>query len=305
MKSPSISALVTNCSSLKSAEPSRGLAFGDLVPGPQDSVATQWLARVRAAPANHRTEALYTGRGFLRLKRLAHRLEVPLFVVSAGLGLLRPDTRIPSYNMSVSSSTPAALQKRVVGVFSAKDWWASIQQSPYATSVDEMFAGPVKGLVLIALSSAYVPLVMHDLNRLDDEERARLRLFGASETKYPAELRAMLLPYDARLDRVVRGSKVDFAQRAAEHFVSACEASDQFPTTLATQRDWVEAELSKVVARETPKRRSVDDDEIRRLASKFAAQGVGQSRALAILRHEQGIACEQSRFRRLFLEVTR
>lgn len=305
MKSPQISALVTNCSSLKSAPPSPGLVFADLAPGPQDTVAQRWLARVRAASAIDRADTLYRGRGVLRLKRLAGRTRASLFVVSAGLGLLRANTRIPSYDLSVSTTMPAAIQKRVLGKFSAQHWWASVQQSKFAAPIAEVFGGPPNGLVLLALNSAYVPLVTQELSDLSGEQRGRIRLFGASDAKYSSELRAMLMPYDARLDRLVSGSKVDFAQRAAEHFICGCEANSGFPTTLAAQRDWVELELSRVVAPEVPKRRPADDNEIRRLAAKFAAQGVGQSRALAILRREQGIACEQGRFRRLYREVTR
>jgi hypothetical protein len=303
--SVSISAMVTNCSSLKSVAPDPGLAVGTIVPGPQVAVAEQWLKRVAAVSPTCRASDLYSGRGVKRLKRVAERLSVPIFIASAGLGLLRGGTKVPSYDLSVSLVAPVAVQRRVVAGFSAHDWWASVQQTTYATPFTEVFAGVTKGLVLVAVSSAYVPLLTQDLTRLEAEQRARLRLFGASDSKYPSELRPMLMPYDARLDRLVRGSKVDFAQRAAEHFASGCEAGVGFPTTLEAQRHWVEGELNRVVTRPGPKRRSVDDEEIRRLASRFAKEGVRQTRALALLRREEGIACEQSRFRRLFLEVSR
>lgn len=213
---------------------------------------------------------------------------------------------VPSYDLSVSPSAPSAVQRRVVGGFSAKDWWASLQGSRYAAPLREVLTGKrASGLILIAVSSAYVPLLTHQLSQLEREQRERLRLFGAVDSKYPPDLRGMLMPYDRRLDALIRGSKVDFAQRAAEHFVAGCAAEDAFPSALEQQRAWVQAKLDSVVAQSNKKRQVMDDAEIRVIAAKLAAQGVCQTRALLILRQQRGIACEQGRFRRLFIEATK
>jgi hypothetical protein len=160
-------------------------------------------------------------------------------------------------------------------------------------------------MVLVAVSSAYVALIAQQLSQLAAVLRVRLRLFGAVDSKYPSDLRPQLMPYDARLDSLVRGSKVDFAQRAAEHFVAGC-LTNSFPTDLEQQRNWVQTEMARVATRASaPKRRALNDAEIRAIAADLAARGIGQSKALSILRQERQVACEQSRFRRLFLEATK
>jgi len=197
------------------------------------------------------------------------------------------------------------VQKRVGGGFSAKDWWRSLQASKYAVPFQQVFAADNAGLVLVAVSSAYVPLLVSELCQLESAQRDRLRLFGAVDSKYPPPLSDLLLPYDKRLDALIRGSKVDFAQRAAEHFLSGCASDDAFPTTLEAQRAWVDAQLEGVASQATQKRQVVNDAAIRAIAAKLAAQGLGHTRALTILRQQRGIACEQRRFRRLFLEATK
>jgi hypothetical protein len=114
----------------------------------------------------------------------------------------------------------------------------------------------------------------------------------------------MLMPYDSRLDLLIRGSKVDFAQRAAEHFLNGITADDDFPAAIDDQRTWVKDMLGRVITEPAEKRQAADDARIRALAEKMATQGLSHTKALSKLRQQYGIACEQSRFRRLFLEAT-
>lgn len=297
-----ISALVTNCSARKTVPPAAGLTFNDLVQGSQGQVADQWKSALKRAPVLTSASDLYCGRGVRRMQRLATHISARLFIASAGLGLVRSGDRIPSYNLSVSPGIVSAVQRRVSGEFSAKEWWGGLQESKYAVPFQQVF-GADTGLVLIAVSSAYVPLLTSQLCQLESAQRDRLRLFGAVDSRYPHQLSHLLLPYDKRLDALVRGPKIDFAQRAAEHFISGCISGDAFPATLELQRAWVNTQLEVVASLSPKKRQVVSDAEIRAIAAKLAAQGICQTRALSILRQQRGVACEQRRFRRLFLEV--
>lgn len=303
MATVAISALVTNCSAQKSAESAPGLSYEDLAPGAQRAVEVQWLTALERSSPAVRARDLYTGRGVRRMQRLADSLGAQLFVASAGLGLVSGEDKVPSYDLSASGSTESAVQGRVLDSFSPRDWWASLQQSRYATRIGDVFARKA-GLVLVAISNAYVPLLVDELAGLEQALRLRLRLFGAVDSKYPADLRHLLMPYDARLDALIRGSKVDFAQRAAEHFVTSMSTNTSFPNAIEEQRSWVKSNLDAVVVKPVEKRQAVDDERIRQLARKLAKQGLSHTKALAVLRQQHGIACEQSRFRRLFLEAT-
>jgi hypothetical protein len=297
------SAFVTNCSARKSVAITTGLTAIDLRAGTQNAVSKQWLSIVDRAPTAARACELYTGRGMKRMRRLADALNVPLYVASAGLGLLKSDENVPSYDLSVSAGTPSAIQRRTTGGFSAQNWWTTVQRTAYAQPVAELFSGLRAGLVLIAVSNAYVPLLIGDLAKLSGSELDRLRLFGAVDSRYPPHLRPHLMPYDSRLDALIPGSKVDFAQRAAEHFIVGVSNDDSFPSQIDKQRAWVEVSLSKVTVKARQKRAFADDTRIRDFARELAAQGLSYTNALDALRRQHGIACEQSRFRRLYLEA--
>ena len=299
-----IAALVTNCSARKSVAAAESPNVLDLTMGNQDAVAQQWMASLARAPKVASASDLYTGRGVKRMRRLANQLDAPFYIVSAGLGLVRATDEVPNYDLSVSAATPKAVQRRVTGSFSANDWWAAVQQSTYAHPIRKLFRGDDDQFVLIAVSNAYVPLLVAELEELSTRHRTRLRLFGSMDAKYPSTLRMFLMPYDSRLDELVPGSKVDFAQRAAEHFIAGALAHRDFPVEVDQQREWVEARLNPVMPKRRPKREAVDDGRIREFAREFARQGLSYTSALNRLRKDRGIACEQSRFRRLFLEAT-
>jgi hypothetical protein len=299
-----ICALVTNCSARKSALGAPGLLYRNLAKGPQSAVGDRWLAALEQAPATTRARDLYSGRGVVRMQALADRLGAPLYIASAGLGLVKSEEKVPSYDLSVSTDTPSAVQRLIDDDFCAKAWWSNLSRSPYATPINDLFDENADHLICIAVSNSYVPLMSDDLARLDKKRRDRLRLFGAADSKYQPALRPMLMPYDRRLDTLVRGSKVDFAQRAAEHFIVALTTDKHFPTSVDEQRAWVAATLDEVPIKAQEKRQVVDDAKIMELAGGLAAQGHSHTRALGILR-KQGIACEQGRFRRLFIEATK
>lgn len=239
------------------------------------------------------------------MQALADRLGSPLYIASAGLGLVSSAEKVPGYDLSISLDTPAAVQHLIDGAFVARDWWADLSRSPYATPLKNIFDRNSDHLVLIAVSNSYVTLIAEELARLDESARDRLRLFGAADSKYPAALRSLLMPYDGRLDALVRGSKVDFAQRSAEHFIEGMTSDKHFPTRVDEQRAWVTAALSRVPVKAPQRRQVVDDAKIIEFARKLAAQGHSHTKALGILRKQNGIACEQSRFRRLFIEATK
>lgn len=298
-----IACLVTNCSARKSAQSAPGLSSANLPVGDQATVTKHWVAAVETAPSNTRASDLYLGRSVRRMQRLAADLDVPLYIASAGLGLLKADEKIPSYDLSVSGSNPSAIQRRIEGGFSASEWWVAVQQTKYATPIVHLFEKHKRGLLLIAVSNAYASLLASDLESLSMSQRDRLRLFATADARFPGNLRSQLMPYDARVDALVRGSKVDFAQRAAEHFIRG-SLDSRFPAELDGQRKWVEEKLSRIPVAARPKRANVDDDRIREIARELASKGLSYTTALNVLRRQHGVACEQSRFRRLFLEAT-
>lgn len=248
---------------------------------------------------------MYMGRGFSLGRTAAGKCNAPLFVVSAGLGLVAGDQVIPSYGLTVTSRDSDSVQQTVVGRFDARIWWSSIKQGPYSTDWYSVLNRP--GLILIALSQGYANLVADDLAALATADRSRLRLFGIGlqDVLAPA-LATQVMPYDDRLDSLLPGTRTDFAQRALSHYASSIVMHGE--TTAA--RHAVEQALSDVRAPDRVLRPRASDDELVGVIRRHLRTTRGIGRVLSRIRHEDSIACEQRRFTRLYrvaeqLEVTR
>lgn len=212
------SIVLTACTSRKTQPVSDGLRLRGIPRGPLDEVGRAWTQAVNAAAPVCTAQALYAGRDYLRLARQAgpHRLHV----VSAGLGLLAPDTPVPSYDATVAAGVEDSVFARVLGKASPRAWFTMLQaRSRYAIPMGAL-AGD--GLVLAALPARYLAMVADDLVRLGPE---RLRLFTGAHRDVPDALRGSLMPYDGLLADVpgYNGPLVGFAERALSHFLDTIQ----------------------------------------------------------------------------------
>lgn len=112
-----------------------------------------------------------------------------------------------------------------------------------------------------------------------------------------------MLPYDERLEGLPNyaGTRTDFPQRALLHFV---QELDGHRRDFGTAHASVLFEMSKLKKPELPVRVKKSDEEIMALLAKNWDKYDGASgRLLRFLRDEKKVACEQSRFRRLWLHL--
>ena len=159
--------------------------------------------------------------------------------------------------------------------------------------------GSNSGRILIALTRPYAQMVGESLSMLEPRTLARLRIFGTSlVSSLPAKLHPAIAPYDTRLDAILPGTRVDFSQRALHHFVGLLAGR------IEQERDAdyraVANALEKVKAPYRPNRPRRTDAEILEMISDRLQSQQGIARILRALRDEEGVACEQTRFTRLY-----
>ena len=294
--------VVTTCSAGKRCR--TRLRVDSLEAADQSSMASEWLAMLRAETELTPAGELYHSRAFAIARRAACKAGADLGIISAGLGYVRAERPIPAYDLTVRPSGPGSVPTRVTGAFNAVRWWRAVSDGPFSFPFVDELAG--RGLVMVCLSRSYAAMVADTLARFAEEARGALRIFGLSiGSSLPQSLRPFVMPYDERLGAVgADGARVDFAQRALEDFVeNALTAGPD----LEAQRDAVERRLAFAppLALRRPQRRA--DDETIREHIRVAIRDVGPRRsdALAHVRHVREVSCEQGRFARLFLDVTR
>lgn len=214
-------------------------------------------------------------------------------VVSAGLGWVRGETAIPSYDLTLARGSLAG---HIAGAFDPDVWWRSVVTGPFSTPpIDDLDDRPI---VLACVSQEYASFFATELERVP---QGKLRIFGSGlGRKLPERLGRAVMPYDERLGSLVGGTRADFAQRALAHYLFTLQPTDDLEKDAALVR---EAMSGLPSPKAIPTRRQLSDSEVRALIKSLLKQVGSRTRMLRHIRDVSGVACEQSRFARLYSEV--
>lgn len=297
-----ISAVVATCSAKKQLAPAIGLMASDLFADGQDAMFTAWRHRlVQDDLALVAAQDLYSGRAIKRARGVADGLGVPLYVISAGLGLVAGATPIPSYDLTISPTAPRPIQKHVKGDFSHAAWWQSVLQGPYSRTMDELESSD--GRILIALTQPYADLIGAALAHMPDHARCRLRIFGAgSGLRLPPDIVGQRINYGPQLDQLTPGTRLDAASRALAHFANLVK--DVPCSSITNDQLLVDHALSAIAEPETSSRRRMGDAALKPFVDRLIHEGFTATKAIGELRKTYQVACEERRFRRLYLEAS-
>jgi len=244
---------------------------------------------------------LYAGRSVNEALRAAAIIGSPLFFISAGMGIVGSEDKIPAYNLTpVDSGNGLSLALSEHSV-TASDWWSNLSSN----GLSQLIHDQSKHLALIALPASYLRMLSEDLSRFTKADVSRLRIFTSSAGKdeIPDFLRSAIMPYDERLETVPQfaGTRSDFPQRAMRHYVEILQGHT---FSLSVSRCLVEEFIKTCGRREVLTRRRLNDKQIKLLITTRwnSCQGLS-SRLLRALRDDEMVACEQSRFSQLWREV--
>lgn len=298
--------IVTNCTARKR---SRELPVSSAEIRNVNSVhdlARSWVRLAQGRASAARAADLYGGRSFRDAAVAAESCQGDLFIVSAGFGLVSSTAALPNYALTVSHGAGSIASQLKQFNASPADWWRALcVEIGSPAPVSQLVRQRPAAVVLIALPSSYLRMVAPELSILSTHELSRLRLFTSLAGLGVLEPRAAdcVLPYDDRLSglRGHAGTRTDFPQRALRHFVEVLHGH-QLPLQEG------KAAVIRALSRHKPPERQVraraTDDEICSAIRSLSASGIrSASTLLRRLRDEQGIACEQGRFRSLWQQV--
>ena len=298
-------ALVVGCTNRKRINASTPLQASSLPFGDQQQVAAEWQARLRSVDRDVNVRDLYCGRGFQEALTASSKFSGPLWVISAGLGLLNSYDRVAGYDLTTSRNSEQSVQRHISsGKLDEGSWWRAINRNrnPLSSLItNEARRGR---LFVIALSSQYLELVAEDLLEVEHEHHESLRIL--SRTELSAHLKALTpctIVYGDYLDgpdSPIPGTGADFASRMARHFADYVLREEPRGTFNMHHR-LLKASLEGLRRPKQTKRIRRSDLEIIDLIHELWERAGGHSsRMLRLLRDEQRTACEQSRFQHLF-----
>jgi len=302
--------VITNCTNRKSLEPEPRLSRMPTIKKGGDIGATsmEWVEKVNSVKQTINAGMLYQGRSIQDVKITAEILKnSDVYVISAGLGLVNLEEKIPSYELSVSEDAPfnKKLNSSNIPITS---WWSSVNKARtgHSNPLSRLINTGHYNRIFIATSSAYLDLIADDLWEANPTNLKKLIIFTSpfGQKKIPLGWHPQVAPYDERFEDKksgYAGTRVDFPQRTLRHFV---EALGLQTVPIESAREAVSKLIGKLKKPVLPTRKKVSDEEVIRLIKRHWKTQLGNSHNL--LRHLRDIdlvSCEQSRFKRLWHEV--
>lgn len=301
--------IVTTCTNRKRRPALEALRARNLPLGSIEQVASDWVGRVSSARDLCYPEQVYCGRSYVEAINASKVIGAPLYVISAGLGLVPPLWQIPAYDLTTTKSSKDRIQSRITETIGDADWWNQIgiargNENP----ITELVREHPDQVIIIGVSSGYLELIRDDLGSLNDCELQRVRIVGIRPSNdVPHDLANLIMPYDERLDGPDTpnpGTRGDFAQRALHHFCCLIlETGNQEGDQIA-HAEMVRESLEGKRPPVHITRKSISDVDLINLVPHLWGRANGQSsKMLRILRDEELIACEQGRFASLFKQA--
>lgn len=298
--------VVTNCTTRKRAPHPPVLLSAETGCESLSELAVRWNVLLRDARWRTVAGDLYVGRAIAESKCVSRLLGADLYIVSAGLGLVRETTLVPNYNLTVSGSDGPLKDALKTSGENSTVWWTTLtRRAESAGSLCDLICTQPDRLVLIALPATYLEMVGDDLSTIDRNAARMIRIFTseAGRAKLPGHLLQCALPYDERLESLVGydGTRAEFPQRALRHFV---EVLGGHHLALAHAHVVTTMALAGLKKRTTPPRRRVTDAQIASmLREQWTFYSGNSARLHRYLRDTALVACEQSRFQLLWRKV--
>lgn len=255
---------------------------------------------------------LYGGPYWSAVKTIGGNLSpasVRLWVASAGYGLVSDQAPLKPYSVTFAPGQPdSVLRTRTDTAEARRAWWKHLasrrapgRREPH--TLRALVESDPTARVLVLGSPAYIQAMESDLLRAARSMTSgELLLVSGSPGPRPRELREAWLPSTARLLDHVGGALPAIHARVAAAAIASMTSRSTFASV---RRNWIalEQESSRIMP---PSRTSASDDEIKQFIRAALVKDPA-SKHSPLLRELRGAgrACEQSRFRELFLAVSK
>ncbi|SFB52886.1 hypothetical protein SAMN05216266_116103 [Amycolatopsis marina] len=300
--SPSTVHIVVTCTNRKQVPVPEHLRLGDLrdrQPGPRFAA---WTRRLSADEPAIAARDLYGGEHWRAAAGLPSVVgdSAQLWVCSAGYGLVSVDTLLHPYAATFSAGTPDSVGR---GVGELQRWWQRLADWPgpmrgQPRSFVELARRDPEASIVAVMSEAYLRACAEDLRaaaaKLSDPDR--FAVIGPPRLR--SDLEDLLVPVTARLRPMVGGSLHALHAKAATYLMARAGGD-------VTSRKRLR-EIAQQAAEAAPADGSrkpgvrLSDEEVREYIRRRASHGRPSATVLLRSLRDDGMSCEQSRFKRLY-----
>lgn len=304
--------LVVACADRKRSSAGTPARLGDVDARSAADRCAAWWRLLSGTPARTPARDLYVGDHWSIAKRLpdaARRsgYQPHLWVASAGYGLVPDAALLAPYSATFSVDSPDSIATAGQDPRSASQhWWEQLSRrrvgrDDHPRSLTELAERAGSGaIVMVVASPAYVGALEKDLEGvLRSRKRVRLMLLTSSPGPEADALRPFWIPTTAPLRMALGGALTSLHARVARRLLEKIAPAD---LDAETARQHVSRLASRAPELPTIQRSRSDDDEVRKFIRQALRSSDSNSHTRLLREYRaSGRACEQTRFRELFL----
>lgn len=239
-----------------------------------------------------------------------HGWKPQLWVSSAGYGVIQETKAIVSY-----SATFARGQDDSIDAGSddprgaAAEWWRCLTTASgpaLGTSVTSIAKDAPRSTIMVLVSPSYLDAMADDLSSaVGHMHKSGALLIVSSDlpSGFPT-LEPYWIPSRAGLAQKLGGALVSLHARTARHLISTTDPKSVSKESVMAMRQKID-EVTPAQEKRAPRAAMTDADVVAFVKERLAADPkAGHTKLLRALR-DSGRACEQARFRKIFLEVAK
>lgn len=303
--------VILSCTNRKRTTAGDPIRLRDIPVGDAATRATRWIEAISRAQSAEIVEALYAGEYWqagTALSRAAGSLgPVTTSVLSAGLGLVHSDDCVPAYSATFATGHEDSVCTGGDVSTTRRRWWSDLTEwqgpsrSGSARSLAEAATSPGAHF-LVCAGPDYLDAVADDL-RMAHKVLGDSRLVVVASGAPLEGLSEVWVRCPGRLRMRVGGSMGSTGVRVARLLLESLGRASDFDAQV--MREFVADLLDDTPPLPRYARARMSDDAVREwIVDDRAAHPGAANKSAAIRRlREQGLACEQGRFGRIYEAV--
>lgn len=302
--------LLLGCSSRKRERPTTALqlrnareVFNERLSG--------WIERLDATPRKipasllYKSDAWHVGRKF---KQSLSNRKAKLWALSAGYGVVSGDANVASYSATFSEGHADSIHRlgdTLSPIEARRKWWRELSQwsgpvgEQWLRSVSSIAADDPSATLVICAGAKYLEAIDCDLREAQHKLARPDQLIVVTSKPCPAvELEESWVQVPSSFRLLVGGTLGSLSVRTANRIISELDLTE---VTAAKANELLEDLSASVNELPNLKRKKVDDDAIVEWIRIRLVEDPTLSKTSALRNfRDRGLACEQSRFGRLF-----
>jgi hypothetical protein len=296
--------VVVSCTERKSLPPLPSLRASQLTRDSFRHRLESWVTNLASAASALRVAELYQGEHWSVAREIVAEPHAKVLVASAGYGLLDVESFIAPYAATFVSGQPDSITLATSSAemdAQRRLWWCELRERAPQQERRSLAALAADGPLLVAASRPYLAAMAEELIEADNASPGHVVLTTTGDV--PAGLRHLRTAATGALRTLLGGSMQAVSVRLAAHIVR------KVPEGKLTHAS-ANALTERLMADASPLERHsrsplTDDDVLAYIVSAMSDATPPSCSALLRTMRDEGLACEQKRFRRLYDETRR